>query len=137
MYNNLSRQNLDTPSRHSFGQQRLVPFIYADITDRIKFAAELQFERGGTNAAQGGGSMTIAFGEIYYLVNGPFHLRPGILLRPVGKLNLLHDSPLNDLVDRPMVSRIIIPSTWFEAGAGIYGTLYPSSRSKLDYEVYA
>ena len=47
-------------------------------------------------------------------------------LMPVGKFNLLHDSPLNDLVDRPMVSRIIIPSTWFEAGAGIYGTLYPS-----------
>ncbi|BFU90440.1 MAG: hypothetical protein NTAFB01_16270 [Nitrospira sp.] len=39
MYNILSRQNLDNPSRNSFGQQRLVPFIYADITDRIKFAA--------------------------------------------------------------------------------------------------
>ncbi|MBC7838154.1 MAG: hypothetical protein H7Y39_05880 [Nitrospiraceae bacterium] len=36
-----------------------------------------------------------------------------------------------------MVSRIVIPSTWFEAGAGIYGSLYPSSQSKLDYEVYA
>ncbi len=34
MYNILSRQNLDNPSRNSFGQQRLVPFIYADITDR-------------------------------------------------------------------------------------------------------
>jgi hypothetical protein len=56
---------------------------------------------------------------------------------PVGKFNLLHDSPLNDLVDRPMVSRIIIPSTWFEAGAGIYGTFYPTTLSKVDYEVYA
>ena len=137
MYNNLSRQNLDNPSRHSFGQQRLVPFIYADITDHIKFAAELEFERGGTNAAQGDGSMTIEFAQIDYLVNEPINLRAGILLMPVGKFNLLHDSPLNDLVDRPMVSRIIIPSTWFEAGAGIYGSLYPSSQSKLDYEVYA
>ncbi|TKB89791.1 MAG: hypothetical protein E8D40_13960 [Nitrospira sp.] len=65
------------------------------------------------------------------------NVRGGLLLMPVGKFNLLHDSPLNDLVDRPMVSRIIIPSTWFEAGAGIYGTLYPSSLSKIDYEVYA
>jgi hypothetical protein len=137
MYNNLSRQNLDNPSRHSFGQQRLVPFIYADITDHIKFATELEFERGGTNSAQGDGSMTIEFAQIDYLVNEAINTRAGILLMPVGKFNLLHDSPLNDLVDRPMVSRIVIPSTWFEAGAGIYGTLYPSSQSKLDYEVYA
>jgi hypothetical protein len=137
MYNNLSRQNLDNPSRHSFGQQRLVPFIYADITEHVKFAAELEFERGGTNAAQGDGSMTIEFAQIDYLVNEAINTRAGILLMPVGKFNLLHDSPLNDLVDRPMVSRIIIPSTWFEAGAGIYGSLYPSSQSKLDYEVYA
>lgn len=138
MYNNLSRQNLDNPSRNSFGQQRMVPFIYADITDHVKFATELEFERGGTNAAQtGDGSMTIEFAQIDYLVNETINIRAGILLMPVGKFNILHDSPLNDLVDRPMVSRIVIPSTWFEAGAGIYGTLYPSSQSKLDYEVYA
>lgn len=144
MYHNLSRQNLDNPSKHSFGQQRLVPFIYADITDHIKFATEIELERGGTNAPQtgaggtfGDGSIQIEFAQIDYLVNEPINLRAGILLMPVGKFNLLHDSPLNDLVDRPMVSRIIIPSTWFEAGAGIYGSLYPSSQSKLDYEVYA
>ncbi|MDH4300461.1 MAG: hypothetical protein OEV51_00140 [Nitrospira sp.] len=137
MYNILSRQNLDNPSRNSFGQQRLVPFIYADITDRVKFAAELEFERGGTNSPQGDGSMTIEFAQLDYLVNEMVNVRGGILLMPVGKFNLLHDSPLNDLVDRPMVSRIIIPSTWFEAGAGIYGTLYPTSLSKIDYEVYA
>jgi hypothetical protein len=138
MYNNLSRQNLDNPSRHSFGQQRLVPFIYADITEHIKFATEIELERGGTNAPQGtDGSIQIEFAQIDYLVNEAVNTRAGILLMPVGKFNLLHDSPLNDLVDRPMVSRIVIPSTWFEAGAGIYGSLYPSSQSKLDYEVYA
>lgn len=138
MYNSLSNQNLDNPSVNSFGQQRLVPFIYADITDRIKFATELEFERGGANAPQtGDGSFQIEFAQLDYLIHEAINLRAGIMLMPVGKFNLLHDSPLNDLVDRPMVSRIIIPSTWFEAGAGIYGTLYPSSRSKLDYELYA
>lgn len=138
MYNNLSRQNLDNPSRNSFGMQRMVPFIYADVTDHIKFATEIEIERGGQNAPQSGdGSMQIEFAQLDYLIDEAVNLRAGILLMPVGKFNLLHDSPLNDLVDRPMVSRIVIPSTWFEAGAGIYGTLYPSSRSKLDYEVYA
>jgi hypothetical protein len=137
MYNNLARQNLDNPSRHSFGQQRLVPFIYADITDHVKFAAELEFERGGTNAPDGNGSMTVEFAQIDYLFDEAINARAGILLMPVGKFNLLHDSPLNDLVDRPMVSRIVIPSTWFQAGAGGYGTFYPSSQSKLDWELYA
>lgn len=149
MYNNLSRQNLDNPSRNTFGQQRMVPFIYADITDHIKFATEIEIERGGPNAPQvgaaptgagntfGDGSMQIEFAQLDYLIHEAINLRAGILLMPVGKFNLLHDSPLNDLVDRPMVSRIIIPSTWFESGAGIYGTLYPSSLSKLDYEIYA
>ncbi|CUS31338.1 conserved exported hypothetical protein, putative Porin [Candidatus Nitrospira nitrosa] len=137
MYNILSRQNLDNPSRNSFGQQRLVPFIYADITDRVKFAAEIEIERGGTNSPQGDGSIQIEFAQLDYLVDERINLRGGILLMPVGKFNLLHDSPLNDLVDRPMVSRLIIPSTWFEAGAGIYGTFYPSALSKIDYELYA
>ncbi len=137
MYNNLSRQNLDNPSRNTFGQQRLVPFIYADITDHIKFATEIEIERGGPNAPQGtDGSIQIEFAQLDYLITEAINLRAGILLMPVGKFNLLHDSPLNDLVDRPMVSRIVIPSTWFEAGAGIYGTLYPTSLSKLDYELY-
>ncbi len=137
MYNILSRQNLDNPSRNSFGQQRLVPFIYADITDRVKFAAEIEFERGGTNTPQGDGSIQIEFAQLDYLIDERINLRGGILLMPIGKFNLLHDSPLNDLVDRPMVSRLIVPSTWFEAGAGIYGTFYPTALSKIDYELYA
>jgi hypothetical protein len=137
-YNILTRQNLDNPSRNSFGVMRLVPFIYADITDHVKFAAELEIERGGTDAPQkGDGSIQIEFAQLDYLVNEMLNIRGGILLMPVGKFNLLHDSPLNDLVDRPMVSRIIIPSTWFEAGAGAYGSFYPTTLSKLDYEIYA
>ena len=105
MYNNLSRQNLDNPSRNSFGQQRLVPFIFADITDHVKFAAELEFERGGPNAPQGtDGSMSVEFAQIDYLIDEKINTRAGILLMPVGKFNLLHDSPLNDLVDPPRAS---------------------------------
>ncbi|HEU4504383.1 MAG TPA: hypothetical protein VFR79_06105 [Nitrospira sp.] len=131
---------LDNPSRNSFTQERMVPFIYADITDRVKFATEIEIERGGPNSpGQNGtntGSMQLEFAQLDYLVNEAINIRGGILLMPVGKFNLLHDSPLNDLPDRPMVDRLVIPSTWFESGAGIYGTVYPSSLSKLDYELY-
>ena len=133
--------SLDNPSRNSFNQERMVPFIYADITDRVKFATEIEMERGGTNSPGANntnqGSMQLEFAQIDYLVTEAINLRAGILLMPVGKFNLLHDSPLNDFADRPMVDRLVIPSTWFEAGAGIYGTLYPTALSKLDYELYA
>ena len=136
-YNILSRQNLDNPSRNTFGHQRLVPYIFADITEHVKFAAEIELERGGPDAPQGNGELKIEFAQMDYLINEAINLRAGVLLMPVGKFNLLHDSPLNDLVDRPMVSRLIIPSTWFESGAGIFGSLYPTTRSKIDYELYA
>ena len=67
----------------------------------------------------------LEFAHIDYLVKEPFNLRAGILLLPIGKFNLLHDSPLNDLTDRPLVSRFVIPSTVSETGAGFYGTFIP------------
>lgn len=139
-YGALNGPTLDNLSRNSFNQERMVPFIYADITDRVKFMTEIEFERGGTNSpgANGtnAGSAQLEFAQLDYLVTEMINLRGGMILMPVGKFNLLHDSPLNDLPDRPMVDRLVIPSTWFETGVGIYGTLYPSSLSKLDYEFY-
>jgi len=139
-YGALTGPTLDNLSRNSFNQERMVPFIYADVTDHVKFATEIEFERGAPNSpgANGtnAGSMNLEFAQLDYLLHEAINLRAGMLLMPIGKFNLLHDSPLNDLPDRPMVSRLVIPSTWFEAGGGIYGTLYPSSLSKVDYEFY-
>jgi len=123
---------------NTFDQQRFVPFIYADITEHVKMAAELEIEHGIRE--EGGSDRSVEFGlefaHIDYLVKEPFNLRAGIILLPVGKFNLLHDSPLNDLTDRPLVSRFVIPTTMAETGAGFYGTLYPSRLSKVDYEFY-
>lgn len=123
---------------NTFDQQRFVPFIYADITEHVKMAAELEIEHGIRE--EGGPDRELEFGlefaHIDYLINEPFNLRAGILLVPIGKFNLLHDSPLNDLTDRPLVSQFIIPTTVAETGAGFYGSFYPGRTSKLDYELY-
>src|SRR2546422_9599041 len=124
----------------SFDQQRFVPFFYSDITDRLKVAAELEIEHGirskSAQADSGGIEVSLEFATIDYLINEKLNFRAGIILLPVGKFNLLHDSPLNDLSDRPLVATAIIPSTLSETGAGFYGTFYPSRLSKLDYELY-
>ena len=89
---------------NGFDQQRFVPFIYADITEHVKFASELEIEHGirGTSDNE----ISLEFAHIDYLVNEPVNIRAGIVLIPIGKFNLLHDSPLNDLTDRPLVSQI-------------------------------
>jgi hypothetical protein len=121
---------------NGFDQQRFVPFIYADITEHVKMASELEIEHGIRETSDNELEFGLEFAHIDYLVNEPFNLRAGILLLPIGKFNLLHDSPLNDLTDRPLVSQFIIPTTVSETGAGFYGTLYPGRTSKLDYEFY-
>jgi hypothetical protein len=76
---------------NGFDQQRFVPFIYADITEHVKFASELEIEHG----IRGAGEIEISleFAHLDYLVSEPFNIRAGILLIPIGKFNLLHDSP--------------------------------------------
>ncbi len=118
----------------TFDQQRFVPFIYADITDRIKLASEIEIEHGIRE--QDSSEISLEFATIDYLFHEAVNLRAGIILLPIGKFNLLHDSPLNDLTDRPLVSTLIIPTTDPETGAGFYGTFYPSRLSKMDYELY-
>lgn len=123
-------------SNRTFRQHRFVPFIYSQLTDQIRFAAEIEFEDGGTDTAAGDGETKVEFATVDYMPSEAFGIRAGAILVPLGRFNLYHDSPVNDLTDRPMVTRAVIPTTFTEAGAGFFGTVYPGEESKLDYEVY-
>ena len=114
---------------------RFVPFIYGDISEHVKFASELEIEHA-IRANTGQNEISLEFATIDYLINDKINLRAGIVLLPIGKFNLLHDAPLQDLTERPLVSQFILPVVMAETGAGFYGTVYPSRRSKLDYEFY-
>jgi hypothetical protein len=67
-----------------------------------------------------------------FLLNEKFNLRTGLLLAPMGITNLLHEPTLFNGVDRPLVERQVIPSTWREMGVGAFGKL----TDKLDYKLY-
>ncbi len=131
----------DENGNHTFDQHRLIPFIYSDVSDRVKFATEIEIEHGGPQTPGGiqnaKGDIKIEFATIDFLMTDWLNYRGGIILSPLGKFNLTHDSPLQDLTDRPMVSTRIIPTTLSESGMGFFGTFYPSELSKLSYEIYA
>ncbi len=126
----------DCDATSGFDQERFVPFFYSQVTDRLSVAAELEVEHGGPDGSQADGEIKMEFATMDYRFNDAFNLRGGIILVPMGRFNLIHDSPLNDLPLRPMVSRAILPSTWAESGIGLFGTFYPTALSKIDYEFY-
>ena len=126
----------DCRSKLEFDQERFVPFFYSQVTDRLSVAAELEVEHGGPQGNKSDGDIKMEFATMDYRFNDALNLRGGIILMPMGRFNLIHDSPLNDLPLRPMVSRLILPSTFAESGLGFYGTFYPTQLSKIDYELY-
>ncbi|GIW71722.1 MAG: hypothetical protein KatS3mg102_1264 [Planctomycetota bacterium] len=119
-----------------FVQHRFIPFIFGEITEQLRFAAEIEFEFGGTDFPGGDGETKVEFAALDYEFAEWLGLRAGALLVPLGKFNLVHDSPVNDLTDRPLVATAIIPTTLTEAGAGIFGTWYPAGELMLSYEAY-
>lgn len=129
------RQDEDDDGHHGFDQTRMIPFIFSDISDRVKFATEIEFEHGGISG-ENDGEVKLEFATIDFLLTDWINFRGGIVLTPLGKYNLIHDSPLQDLTDRPLVDRFIIPTTLSDTGMGFFGSMYPSELSKLDYEIY-
>ena len=124
----------------TFDQERFIPFLYSQVTDRISVASEIEFEHGASNSAGGSasksGKVVLEFATMDYRVSDSLNLRAGLILIPIGRFNLTHDTPLNDLPLRPIASRYILPSTFMESGIGIYGSFYPTKLAKVDYELY-
>lgn len=112
-----------------FEFRRFNLFFFSSIAERISLTAELEFEHGTEEITL---ETALVDFELYEAVN----LRGGILLSPLGRFNLAHDSPRNEFNDRPIVSTTIIPSTFSEAGAGLFGLLYPSGTTRITYEAY-
>lgn len=123
-----------------FINNRYVVFVYSNITDRISTATEIEFEFGGSPMKKGGvlgvGEALLEFSVVDFRVMDWLVMRAGIVLVPMGSLNLRHDSPTQDLTDRPIAYTTIVPSTWFESGAGFYGTVPIGEVQRITYEVY-
>ncbi|MBW2499293.1 MAG: hypothetical protein JRF61_18580 [Deltaproteobacteria bacterium] len=92
--------------------------------------SELEFEHGGTS---GGGSVSLEFLTVDYLWRDEANARVGLLLIPMGFVNEIHEPNFFFGAERPEVERRILPSTWRENGAGLFGTI----ADVVDYRVYA
>lgn len=80
--------------------------------------SEIEFEHAAEDKR---GEISVEMMALDYLWMSPLSLRTGLLLIPVGFLNEVHEPAVTHGVNRPNVERNIIPTTWRENGAGLFG----------------
>jgi len=103
-------------------------FVFSQVSQRIRFLSELEFEHGTEEIA-------LETAQVDFELSQAFVLRAGIILPPLGFFNQNHDSPRWDFVERPLVSTAIIPSTLSEVGGGAYGRI-AFNDVLLSYDAY-
>ena len=121
-YNNLSAND---PSKdvEMLDLHRFVLFFGHQFNDRTRFYSEVEVEHAFV-ADTGGdtpGEVEIEQAFIEFDLRQDLYAKAGLFLLPVGILNETHEPDTFYGVERNDVESIIVPSTWWEGGAGLNG----------------
>jgi len=113
-------------NKHEFEDGRLdfhrfVLLITHNFSDRIRFVSELELEHALVEGLEKAGELELEQAYVDFLLSRRFNVRAGMMLVPVGIINERHEPPVYYGVERPFVDTVIVPSTWFEVGAGVHG----------------
>jgi hypothetical protein len=121
-YNNLSAED-SSRDVESIDLHRFVLFFGHEFNDKTRFYSEVEVEHAYV-ADSGGdtpGEVEIEQAFVEFDLRPGLHAKGGVFLVPVGILNETHEPPTFYGVERNDVENIIVPSTWWEAGAGMNG----------------
>jgi hypothetical protein len=102
---------------------RFVLLFSHSFSDRLRFVGELELEHAFVEGLEEAGELELEQAYIDVLIKPSLNLRAGMLLVPVGIINERHEPPVFYGVERPFVDTVIIPTTWFDVGAGVHGRL--------------
>lgn len=100
---------------------RFVLLVTHRFSDRLRFVSELELEHAFVEGLEDGGEIELEQAYLDFLITRRFNLRAGMLLMPVGIINERHEPPVYHGVERPLADTVLLPTTWFEAGAGVHG----------------
>lgn len=118
-YNNLSAED---PSHdlESVDFHRFVLFFGHEFNDKTRFYSEFELEHSVAGDGQPG-EVELEQAFVEFDLKPGLYAKAGLFLIPVGLLNETHEPPTFYGVERNNVESIIVPSTWWEAGAGVNG----------------
>ena len=114
--------NSDAGDNEEIDFHRFVLFFGHEFSDKVRFFSEFELEHSlAGDGKPGEVELEQAYAE--FDVGNGMAARAGLFLLPVGILNETHEPPTFYGVERNDVENIILPSTWWEAGAGVRGNL--------------
>ena len=111
--------------------RRFVLFFGHNFSDRLRFYSEVEIEHAISSSSDRG-EAEVEQAYLDGLLGRRLSLRGGLIIMPAGIVNVYHEPPTLNGVDRPAVDTFVIPTTWREAGVGIFGEL----REGLRYQLY-
>ncbi len=101
---------------------RAVLYFGYKWNDRILFNSEIEFEHATTGEGdEEKGEVSVEFAYVDFLWKKGLNARAGLMLLPMGIINEMHEPTTFHGVLRPRVEQVILPTTWRENGAGVYG----------------
>ena len=100
---------------------RFVLLLTHSFSSRLRFVGELELEHALVEGGEESGELELEQAYVDFLLSRPLNIRAGMLLMPVGIINERHEPPVFNGVERPFVDTVIVPSTWFDVGAGVHG----------------
>lgn len=114
---------------NTFDPHRFVLYVNSDLSESITLNTELEWEHSGTSGEGSEISAEQFFLDFRFVRS--LNLKAGLMLVPLGGINLAHEPTNFNSTERPELDRFLIPGTWREMGVGIYGAL----GSKVDYQL--
>jgi hypothetical protein len=134
-YGELHYNEPDGAMRGTLDFHRFVLYLGHTFNDRLSFKSEVEIEHTKIEATGSGGAEggEVAIEQAYldWHFNEHIGMKAGIILPPIGIINQLHEPPTFNGVERPNVDGVVIPATWREVGAGIYGSVCEGTHYQL------
>lgn len=125
-----AKYSLDTRRKNAEASlNRVVLFVGHKFNNKISLFTELELEdalvvgQAGDEAGIGKGGISMEQAFIKFNLNPTTYLVAGLFIPRLGIINENHLPTTFNGVDRPFLEELVIPSTWREVGAGIYGTI--------------
>ncbi len=125
----------------TFKAHRMVLELASQLNDQFLFNTEIEFEYGGyvTNTDKAdnkqAGEIKIEQAWFDYKISDALIQRTGIIVVPFGHVNVLHDSDVRDMTQRPLYAKYIVPTTWMDTGFGFHGVV-ELRNADLNYDIY-
>jgi hypothetical protein len=102
---------------------RFVLMVGHTFSDRLKFWSEVEIEHAFVEGGEEGGEVAVEQAYVDLAINRRINVRAGMVLTPIGIINERHEPPTFHGVERTFVDTVIIPTTWRDVGAGLFGDL--------------